>query len=136
MGQNNQAYLVRGCYRTIDFILDGFFAAGAGFNPNSPYNTGTLIVPGRFVMGDFEVTAREGSLVLRSERLFIDRTPETIYRYEQQVRDGKVKVTETYELGNGDLRHIVEQATRKMLELRRGDAREKKIALELHVSPI
>lgn len=86
VGEQNLAHLVRAQhYRPIDYFLDGLFAAGQGFNSNSPYHRGRLVVPGRFVMGEFEVAARDQQLVLQKEMFFIDRTPEALYKYERQV---------------------------------------------------
>lgn len=56
----------------------------------------------------------------------------SLYKYERQVSDGKIEVIQTYHLSDGDLQHILAQATRNMLALRRGDVQGKQIILELH----
>ncbi len=115
----NIAYLVRGePYRLLSLIPDGLFAKGPAFNPNSLYNRRRLVVPGRFVMGDFE-GGGPTYLILKDDTFFIDRTPETLRRYEEDIIKGRLKPELQWYVSDDDLHAIVDQLSDHILSLRR-----------------
>ncbi|HIH10557.1 TPA: hypothetical protein HA241_00020 [Candidatus Woesearchaeota archaeon] len=119
----NIAYLVRGepYHFWRNYILDGLFAEGSAFDPDSLYNRRRLVVPGRFVMGDFcEIPLGKSELILRDDIFLVDRTPETLRKYEEDIRKGRLKPEHQWSVTDDGLRVIVDQLRDYMLSLRRG----------------
>ncbi len=127
----NIAYLVRGePYKLLNLIPDGLLAKGPAFNPNSLYNRRRLVVPGRFVMGDFE-SGGPTYLILKDDIFFVDRTPETLRRYEENIRKGKLEPEQQWYVSDEGLNAIVDQLRDYMLSLRRGQPIQNKPSFQV-----
>ncbi|MFA5796688.1 MAG: hypothetical protein WC916_01465 [Candidatus Woesearchaeota archaeon] len=117
----NIAYLVKGKpYQITDLILDGLFAMGSSFDSNSLYNRRRLVVPGRFIIGDFEGSSTSSELVLKDDIFFVDRTSKSLRMYEEHIKTGKLKPEQQWCVTDEGLHAIIAQLERYMFSLRKG----------------